>query len=155
LNIHLPQEQKPNPYQNVSLDFHYFFARKMMFVKYAGALVCFPGGFGTLDEYFEALTLIQTNKTPRFPVVCIGKDYWAGIHEWIDKTLLQKYHAVDAEDLVLYEVTDDIQAAADFIQKHAGKQSKRRGHIRPVNGDFNHVPAGAPTRIHAAKKRRK
>jgi len=95
LNINLPMEQKPNPYQNVSLDFHYFFARKMMFVKYAGALVCFPGGFGTLDEFFEALTLIQTQKTPRFPVVCIGREYWSGLHDWIEKTLLNQYHTVD------------------------------------------------------------
>jgi uncharacterized protein (TIGR00730 family) len=153
LNITLPQEQKPNPYQNVSLDFHYFFARKMMFVKYAGALVCFPGGFGTLDEFFEALTLIQTRKTPRFPVVCIGKDYWSGLHDWIEKEMLNKYHCVDFEDMLLFEVTDDIYAAADFIQKNAGKSAKHEYPHKRTNGDFNNhfTP---PTRLHAGKKKK-
>jgi uncharacterized protein (TIGR00730 family) len=152
LNIHLPAEQKPNPYQNVSLEFHYFFARKMMFVKYAGALVCFPGGFGTLDEFFEALTLIQTQKTPRFPVVCFGSEYWSGVRDWIEEKLLKQYNTVDCEDLLLFEITDDLQAAADFIQKNAGKQPRHMPRIRHTNGEFNgHV--AAPPRLHAAKKR--
>ncbi len=153
LNIILPQEQKPNPYQNVSLDFHYFFARKMMFVKYAAALVCFPGGFGTLDEFFEALTLIQTRKTPRFPVICIGSEYWSGLHDWIEKVMLNQYHCVDFEDMLLFEVTDDIQAAADFIQKNAGKPAKHEYPHKHINGEFN-SHYSAPTRLHAGKKKK-
>jgi len=152
LNITLPQEQRPNPYQNVSMDFHYFFARKMMFVKYAAALVCFPGGFGTLDEFFESLTLIQTRKSPRFPVVCVGVDYWSGLRTWIEDVILKRYHSINTEDLLLFEITDDIQAAADFIQKHAGKQPRQIPHIRPRNGEFN-GGGQPPTRIHAAKSK--
>jgi len=153
LNIHLPDEQKPNPYQNVSLDFHYFFARKMMFVKYAGALVCFPGGFGTLDEFFEALTLIQTRKSPRFPVVCIGSEYWSGVRDWIEEKLLKQYNTVDGEDLLLFEITDDIRAAADFIQKNAGKQYKHMPRLGRTRGEFN-GNALTPPRLRSAKKRR-
>jgi uncharacterized protein (TIGR00730 family) len=145
LNIHLPHEQVMNPYQNVTLDFHYFFARKMMFVKYAHALVCFPGGFGTLDEFFEALTLIQTGKSPRFPVVCIGSDYWSGLNDWIQEVILKKYRNVDGEDMFLFEITDDIKAAADFIQKNAGKTPKPGLHHLP-NGEFSLKPITSRTK---------
>ena len=83
LNIYLPGEQQSNPYQNVSLDFRYFFCRKVMFVKYAIAFVCFPGGFGTMDEFFESMTLIQTEKTERFPVVLICSKFWTPLVDWI------------------------------------------------------------------------
>ncbi len=128
LNISLPMEQVSNPYQNVTLDFHYFFARKMMFVKYAWGLICFPGGFGTLDEFFESLTLIQTHKAPTFPVVCIGTSYWDGIVDWLKKKVLDEYHNIDPDDMLLFEVTDDVQVAAEFLEKNAGQQIK--GHPR-------------------------
>src|SRR5690606_18891624 len=89
LNIVLPQEQKPNPYQNVRLDFDYFFARKVMFVRYAVAMVCFPGGFGTLDEMFEALTLIQTHRTKQSSLILFGSDYWRPLLDWFRNALLE------------------------------------------------------------------
>src|SRR3954454_10367818 len=87
LNIMLPQEQEGNRYQTISLDFHYFYARKVMFTKYANAFVCFPGGYGTLDETFETLTLIQTLKVEAFPIILYGSEYWGGLHEWIDRVV--------------------------------------------------------------------
>jgi uncharacterized protein (TIGR00730 family) len=137
LNIHLPHEQVFNPYQNISLDFHYFFARKMMFVKYAEALICLPGGFGTLDEFFEALTLIQTHKSPQFPVVCLGTEYWNGLRDWIKKILHEKYSYIDYEDMFLFEVTDDVKAAARFIEKNAGKEHSPKYRSLHTNGEFS------------------
>jgi uncharacterized protein (TIGR00730 family) len=137
LNIHLPHEQVYNPFQNVSLEFHYFFARKMMFVKYAEALICLPGGFGTLDEFFEALTLIQTHKSPHFPVVCLGTEYWNGLREWIKTVLLEKYSYINFEDMFLFEVTDDIKAAARFIEKNAGKEPSPKSRMLHTNGEFS------------------
>src|ERR1044071_4096129 len=87
-NIELPFEQKPNPYQTRTLTFKYFFVRKTMFVKYSNAFVIFPGGYGTLDELFESLTLIQTRKIRNFPVVLFGKEYWAGMFKWVEETML-------------------------------------------------------------------
>lgn len=115
LNIVLPQEQKPNPYQNVRLDFDYFFARKVMFVRYAVALVCFPGGFGTLDEIFETLTLIQTHRTSQSSVILFGKDYWAPLIHWIRTTLLEGHGAISPEDMDLIYLTDDIEEAVSRI----------------------------------------
>lgn len=122
LNITLPMEQFPNPYTNVSLDFHYFFARKTMFVKYAGAIVCFPGGFGTLDEFFESLTLIQTGKSRRTPLVCIGTEFWSDMRGWIDKVLLSQFQTISESDMDLFEITDDIHHAASFIEMHMNRQ---------------------------------
>ncbi len=116
LNIHLPEEQAPNRYQNISLYFHYFFCRKVMFVKYASAFVCFPGGFGTMDEFFESMTLIQTHKIARFPVVLIGAEFWSGLVSWMKRTLLDQWATISKEDLLLFEVTDDLDRAADLIQ---------------------------------------
>src|SRR4051794_26130655 len=82
-NITLPQEQEANKYQTISLDFHYFYARKVMFTKYASAFICFPGGYGTLDEFFEVTTLIQTLKTEAFPVILFGSEYWEGLDRWL------------------------------------------------------------------------
>ncbi len=116
LNIHLPHEQAPNPYQNVSIHFHYFFCRKVMFVKYASAFVCFPGGYGTMDEFFESMTLIQTHKISRFPVVLIGREFWGGLVDWMRQTMLRRHETISSEDLLLFEVTDDLERAANLIQ---------------------------------------
>jgi hypothetical protein len=104
LNITLPQEQEGNRYQSISLDFHYFYARKVMFVKYADAFVCFPGGFGTLDEFFETLTLIQTLKIESFPIVLYGSKFWGGLLEWMKAQLAPAY--IDAEDTDIFRIVD-------------------------------------------------
>jgi uncharacterized protein (TIGR00730 family) len=116
-NIELPFEQGLNEYVDLGMEFRYFFVRKMMFVKYAEGFVIFPGGFGTLDELFEALTLIQTGKVEHFPVVLYGKDYWEGMMQWIrDKPLYEE--KVSAEDLELVTITSDIDEACEAITKH-------------------------------------
>ena len=116
-NIELPFEQGLNEYVDLGLEFRYFFVRKVMFVKYAEGFVIFPGGFGTLDELFEALTLIQTGKVEHFPVVLYGKDYWDGMMQWIrDKPLYEE--KVSPEDLELLTITSDIDEASDAITKH-------------------------------------
>lgn len=115
LNIALPMEQEPNPYQTHSLTFRYFFVRKVMFVKYASGFINFPGGFGTMDEFFESLTLIQTLKIAPFPVVCVGVDYWKGLLDWIEQTMLHEYYTIDAKDLRLFHLTDNVEEAVDVI----------------------------------------
>jgi len=115
LNISLPQEQEGNKYQNVSLDFHYFYARKVMFTKYAEAFIYFPGGFGTLDELFEVLTLVQTLKVEAFPVVLYGSDYWGGLVDWMNKTLRPNF--IDREDVDIFKVVDDPKEAVRVIRK--------------------------------------
>jgi uncharacterized protein (TIGR00730 family) len=117
LNISLPMEQKPNPYQTHQLMFRYFFVRKVMFVKYASGFIFFPGGYGTLDECFESLTLIQTLKIDPFPIVCFGHDYWDGLRDWMQKTMLEKYNAIDDRDMKLFYVTDDVAEAVDILKK--------------------------------------
>jgi uncharacterized protein (TIGR00730 family) len=107
-NIELPHEQSPNPYSNLSIDFRYFFVRKTMFVKYSEAFVVFPGGFGTLDELFEALTLIQTGKVERFPVVLYGSEYWSGLLDWVHDRLLAE-GMVSQSDLDLIQVVDSTE----------------------------------------------
>ena len=114
LNIQLPMEQAPNPYQDISIQFRYFFTRKFMFVKYATAYVIFPGGFGTLDELFEALTLIQTDKIKLFPVVLIGSKYWGGLLRWIRNTMIPA-GTVSASDLDLLYLTDDLDEATEIV----------------------------------------
>ena len=116
-NIELPFEQTLNEYVDLGIEFRYFFVRKTMFVKYAEAFVIFPGGFGTLDELFEALTLIQTGKIVHFPVIMFGSSYWAGLREWIRQRVLAE-GKISKEDLELMVVTDDIQHAADVVQQH-------------------------------------
>lgn len=116
LNIRLPYEQKPNPFANIVLEYKYFFVRKVMFVKYAVAYVIFPGGFGTMDELFEALTLIQTKRIKPFPVVLMGRDYWKGLFDWLRDTMLR--HAnIDECDLDLIHITDDPDDAVRHIKK--------------------------------------
>ena len=108
LNIELPFEQHDNPYidSDKSLDFDYFFVRKVMFVKYSQGFVVMPGGFGTLDELFEAITLIQTNKIEKFPIILVGTDFWEGLLDWVKATLLAKFNNVSAIDLDLIHLVD-------------------------------------------------
>lgn len=119
-NIELPFEQMPNPYQTKSLSFKYFFVRKTMFIKYSNAYIIFPGGFGTMDELFEALTLIQTKKIRNFPVVLFGSQYWQGMLQWITTTMLNERY-INEEDLSLIHLTDSPQDAVDFIVRTAGQ----------------------------------
>jgi uncharacterized protein (TIGR00730 family) len=119
-NIELPHEQGLNPYVDLGVEFRYFFARKTMFVKYADGFVILPGGFGTLDELFEALTLIQTGKVRHFPVVLVGRTYWAGLLDWIRGTLLVQ-GTVGEKDLALLHVTDDPEEAVEMIRSYATK----------------------------------
>lgn len=114
LNIELPHEQKPNPYANRPLFFHYFFIRKVCFVKYANGFVLFPGGFGTLDEFSEAITLIQTNRIERFPVVLVGTEYWRGLLDWMKQRMLAD-KLISPEDLELFHVTDNVREAIEII----------------------------------------
>jgi uncharacterized protein (TIGR00730 family) len=117
LNIHLPKEQKSNPYTSISIDFRYFFIRKVMFVKYAVAYVILPGGFGTMDELFEAMTLIQTNRIKPFPVILLGKDYWKDLISWIKKTMLMKHRMICPDDMDLFQCVDDPAAAVAAIKR--------------------------------------
>jgi uncharacterized protein (TIGR00730 family) len=120
-NIELPFEQGSNAYLTRSLNFKFFFVRKMMFVKYATAFIVFPGGFGTLDELFEALTLIQTGKVKHFPVILFGREYWAGLTGWLTHTVAAE-RKINPSDLHLFTVTDDpAEAAAIVIEARAGK----------------------------------
>ncbi len=139
LNIRLPMEQAPNPYQTHSLDFRYFFVRKVMFVKYAVGFIVFPGGFGTMDELFESLTLIQTLKIKPFPVVCIGHDYWDGLVDWMAKTLRDEYKTISPEDLHLFSVTDDVDEAVEIIAKAYDREDWLRQVALPINA-FEQVP---------------
>ncbi len=117
MNIHLPFEQKPNPYANVSIDYKYFFIRKVMFIKYAMAYVILPGGFGTMDELFEALTLIQTKRIRSFPVILMGSNYWEGLIDWLKKTMLGE-GKVSPEDTDLFQIIDDPESVVRHIQKY-------------------------------------
>lgn len=121
-NIELPFEQMPNPYQTISMTFNYFFVRKVMFVKYSVAFIIFPGGFGTMDELFEALTLIQTRKIRNFPVVLFGKEYWGGMVQWI-KDRMVEYKTISPEDLELLFVTDSPEDAVEFILKSQERET--------------------------------
>jgi len=116
LNIEIPTEQKPNPYQDLSLHFRYFFARKVMFVKYASAFVIMPGGFGTLDELFESLTLIQTNKIFNLPVVLVGSDFWGGLIDWIVSSPIRT-GTLSKDDLRMFSMTDDIDEVVRIIKE--------------------------------------
>jgi len=115
LNIELPMEQVPNDYQNLSLHFRYFFVRKVMFLKYAHGFIVFPGGYGTMDEFFESLVLIQTLKQASFPVVLMGSEYWDGLIKWMKEKMLKEHKFIAREDLDVFTVVDDPQAAAKII----------------------------------------
>ena len=122
LNIELPHEQKGNRYANIPIHFHYFFSRKVCFVKYSIAFVFMPGGFGTLDEFFEVLTLVQTGRISRFPLILLGREFWNGLLKWMEKTLAQKGF-ISPDDDKLFTLTDDPEEAIQIIleyQRRAG-----------------------------------
>lgn len=130
LNIELPFEQGPNPYQDIALTFHFFFARKVMFVRYANAFVVFPGGFGTLDELFEALVLIQTRKIRSFPVIMVGASWWSGLIGWMRERMVAD-GMIAPGDLDLMRCTDDVGEVVAIVE--AGAERQGRGE-RPVAG---------------------
>ena len=117
MNIQLPFEQKPNSYANIHLHYKYFFIRKVMFVKYAVAYVILPGGFGTMDELFEALTLIQTKKIKSFPLILMGSDYWRGLVDWMKNTMLAE-GKISLTDLDLIQVVDEPEEVVKLIKKY-------------------------------------
>jgi uncharacterized protein (TIGR00730 family) len=121
-NIELPQEQAVNGYLDLGVEFRYFFARKTMFVKYADGFAIFPGGFGTLDELFEALTLIQTGKIRHFPVVLVGKEYWAGLVQWIREAVVAR-GAIDRADMNLIQLTDDMPEACRMLTEASTRRA--------------------------------
>jgi uncharacterized protein (TIGR00730 family) len=114
LNIQLPFEQKPNSFANIPVDFRYFFARKVCFVKYSAGFIFMPGGYGTLDEFFEVATLVQTRRISRFPLILFGRAYWSGLLKWI-KSTLEKGSLISAGDMELFSITDDPKEAVDII----------------------------------------
>lgn len=116
LNIVLPFEQEPNKYSNISLDFNYFFIRKVMFVKYAFAYIIMPGGFGTLDELFESVTLVQTQRIKPFPIILVDSDYWSGLKDWITSRLL-KESRISPEDVDILQVMDDPKEIVNTVKK--------------------------------------
>ena len=132
LNIELPMEQKPNEFQNMSLYFRYFFCRKVMFLKYANGFVVLPGGFGTMDEFFESLVLIQTLRQAFFPVVLMGSDFWAGLLDWIKQTMLNECSYISPEDVDVFTIVDEPAEAVKIITDF--KNSKGLGGL--------HIPRG-------------
>ena len=124
LNIDLPYEQTHNEFidSDKVIDFDYFFVRKVMFVRYAQAFVVMPGGFGTLNELFEAITLIQTNKIERFPVILYGSDFWSGCIDWIKNTVCQKFNNVSTNEMFLFELVDSKEEIIDILKKFYDKK---------------------------------
>ena len=124
LNIDLPHEQMPNPFidSDKVIDFDYFFVRKVMFVRYAQAFVVMPGGFGTLDEFFEAITLILTHKIERFPVILYGSEFWSGCIEWIKNIVCKKFNNVSEEEMFLFEVVDSKNEIIEILKKFYDKK---------------------------------
>ena len=117
MNIKLPFEQKPNPYANLQLDYKYFFIRKVMFVKYAVAYVIMPGGYGTMDELFEALTLIQTKRVRSFPLILMGREYWQGLLDWLKNSMQQKNMILPC-DIEMIQIIDDPEEVVKHIKKY-------------------------------------
>ena len=119
LNIHLPFEQHDNPYidNDKSINFDYFFVRKVMFVKYSQGFVVMPGGFGTLDELFEAITLIQTNKIDKFPIILVGRDFWGGLIDWVRSTLLDNFQNISSGDIDIIQVVDSADEVIEILDK--------------------------------------
>ena len=116
LNIRLPMEQQPNPFSNIQLNFRYFFIRKVMFVKYSVAYIVMPGGFGTLDELMEAVTLIQTHKIKPFPVILVGSDYWSGFLKWLKDVAVEE-GKISKDDLEIMQVIDDPEEVVRYIKR--------------------------------------
>ena len=125
LNIDLPFEQSSNPYidHDKNIDFRFFFVRKVMFMKYAQGFIVLPGGFGTLDELFEALTLVQTQKSAEFPIILVGSSYWTGLVDWIKSTMLEEEHNINEKDLELFTIVDTAEEAVNEIFKFYSKYS--------------------------------
>ena len=123
LNIELPFEQNHNPYidQDKNMNFDYFFVRKVMFVKYSQGFIVMPGGFGTLDELFESLTLIQTHKIGKFPIILVGVDFWSGLVDWIQKVLVEKHNNVSEEDMLLFQLVDTADEAVEKLDEFYAK----------------------------------
>lgn len=137
LNISLPHEQESNKYQQISLDFHYFYARKVMFVKYASAFICFPGGYGTLDEFFETITLVQTLKSEPMPVILFGSSYWNGLVDWLRATVAPRF--ADAEDLGIFRIVDTPREAVRLV-----KEGVRKNWWTPEDREMRKAAAPAP-----------
>jgi uncharacterized protein (TIGR00730 family) len=117
LNIEIPQEQYPNEYLDISISFRYFFIRKLMFIKYATAFVIFPGGFGTMDELFESLTLVQTKKIEPFPIILFGREYWQGLLDWMGKTLVEE-GTIGNEDFGFFNIVDEPSEVCELLKEH-------------------------------------
>ena len=149
-NIELPFEQAGNPYTNLAVNFRYFFVRKMMFVKFSNGFVIFPGGFGTLDELFEALTLVQTRKISRFPIILYGRSYWRGLLDWIKDTQLAE-GAISPEDLDLVMLTDSVEEARDILVDCYQKRSWS-GSKHSVGAEMRAGPQEARPATPAARK---
>ena len=133
-NIELPREQKPNPYMDLMLHFHYFFVRKVMFLKYSVGFILFPGGFGTMDELFESLTLVQTRRTENFAVVLFGCDYWRDLVEWLEGPMLDRGY-ISPRDTHIFEITDDPDRAVQHIRErlHVVAELNARRAKRPLH----------------------
>jgi len=132
LNIEIPMEQIPNKYQNLSLHFRYFFCRKVMFLKYAHGFIVFPGGYGTMDEFFESLVLIQTLKQAFFPVILMGSDYWEGLIKWMKEKMLKVHNHISPEDLDVFTVVDEPSVATKIIVDF--KEAEGRGGLELPSG---------------------
>jgi uncharacterized protein (TIGR00730 family) len=117
-NIELPFEQKPNPYINLPVNFHYFFIRKVMFLRYTSAVIVMPGGFGTMDEFFEVLTLVQTKKIDPIPIILVKKEFWQGGIDWIKNTILGNRHYIDKGDVDLFNLVDKAEEVDAIISKY-------------------------------------
>jgi hypothetical protein len=156
LNITIPLEQPANPWANVRIDFRYFFARLVMFVKYAKAFVCFPGGFGTLHEFFNSMALIQTGKADRFPVILIGKGYWRGLLQWMRKRLLDRTAPkVAPGDLDLFTLTDSLKQAVTIIDEaHDAERVPGEDHAATAEGTLLGLPPHGYGRRRAGRKGR-
>ena len=115
LNIRLPKEQKPNNFQNIKISFNYFFTRKLMFIKFASAFVVFPGGYGTLDELLQVLTLIQTKKINQVPIILVGSEFWNGLIGWLEQAVLSK-KMINQEDLNLIKIMDDESSIVNYVK---------------------------------------
>jgi len=116
LDIELPQEQRRNKYVKKGIGFHYFFTRKVMLTASAQAYIFFPGGFGTLDEFFEMVTMVQTEKMEKVPIVCVGAEYWSGIDKWIKSTLLEEYKTVRQNDVEIYKIVNSAEEAYEIVR---------------------------------------
>jgi uncharacterized protein (TIGR00730 family) len=130
LNIELPHEQEGNRFVNIPINFHYFFSRKVCFVKYSVAFIFMPGGFGTLDEFFELVTLVQTQRIPRFPLILVGKSFWKGLLSWIDSTLV-KNALISPGDKELFSLTDDPDEVLEIVMEFRKRLGVTPG-IAPV-----------------------